>query len=253
MSLDKLRRLLATARTSSSGGDVRTGSGAGGEQADSSLPLLLQDLIQADAARDLVAQEASSLIDTLARDSVWRSIGVAQELLDPLAPRPLPFFPQASVLLDALVPRLSDQERLVLARLPSALEGLLADGGQVRRSAPAPPATSLRRGSSNSRGDLIAAQIAGMPEVQRGLQWLLVRSVIEEDEQARAVIETVAAGLRERLRSRLKLAGVGDWAANVAADNALRLPWQFARSRETEKEGGREGGEAGEAGSPPEG
>lgn len=80
-----------------------------------------------------------------------------------------------------------------------------------------------------------------MPDVQ--LTRLLVRSVVEEDEQARAVIETAAARLRERLRSRLKQAGVADWAADVVADNALRLPWQLARSTDREGGRGREGDE----------
>ena len=244
---EKLRSLLATAaapRPGDAGGVGGAGGGGGGGAAGGAVEDLWGELLRAEGARELVADEAASVLDALARDLLWRAADAAAEatLTPPLPPLPLPLplplprlrllppLPPLRARAEALAPRLSAEERLVLARLPEALAQIAprsrpestqvagADGaadGETGRAA-------VPRGGVT--GNVAAARVAAVPGVRDGARRLLEEALVRQDPQARATVERVVSGLRSRLRTRLGAAGA-DGAAAEAVAALLRVPW----------------------------
>jgi hypothetical protein len=208
------------------------GSAGGGAAAD-----LWGELLRAEGAREVVAEEAASVLDALVRDVLWRAADAAAEAVPtppppllPLPPLPLPpLLPSLPPLLpslpplreraEALAPRLSEEERLVLARLPDALAQMARGDGKVESEAEgeAGPAAA-------PRGGVAVARVAAVPGVRDGAQRLLEEALVRQDPQARATVERVVSGLRTRLRTRLEAAGA-DGAAAEAVAALVRVPW----------------------------
>ena len=202
-------------------------------------------MLQASAAREVVADEAATAIDAMARDALWKGAdsltdAMPRPLLPPLPPLPLPLLlplPPLQGVVEALAPRLDEQERLLLLRLPIALAQLSeaeADAGESRDADARAGASSAGAGGAEVRAEAAAGrllegmaviEVARLPEVRDGVQWLLQRALVERDADARATVDRVASGLRTRLRSRLRHAGVEEGLADAASDAAVRTPW----------------------------
>lgn len=219
---ERLQRLLTTA------------SSASAATADESTPTSLLDvLLSAEGARDIVAREAAGALDALARDALWKAAARLSEPLRlplprlplprlplprlPLPPLPLPPPAAAAALVERLAPRLSPEEELLLVRLPTALAGVIAptdgDGGETdAKNVGAVPA---------ALSDFAAARVASEPEVRSALAEVARRAVVAADPSARATVDSVAGVLRERLRGSLKAVELPE----TLADAMVRTPF----------------------------
>ena len=212
LSPTRLRKLLETAGNRSPGAP----GGPGGPGGSGGSEPLLELLLEADAARGLVAQEAASAIDALARDAVWRCFARL-----PAPPLPLPAFATArfAELAEALAPRLGPEEELVLARLPKALADATeveSAVGQAAGSDGAEAPTQLPAFVS----DFAAARLVAQPAARGALREVLQRAVAQQDPAAKVIIDEVTDALRGRARKRLQAAGLPEQLAE-----GLQTPW----------------------------
>jgi len=195
---------------------------------------LIDELLQADAVRDIVAQETSDLLDAMARDALWRGTDYLMEALPStsILPNPLLLPPFISVRkrLESLAPRISEREQIALLRLPKTLHKLCS-------------ATNTNYGSRNSADDdfysnastsspllllrdTTLVKVATVPGIDRATRAILSRAVLSNDPDTRAMLDGVAQNLRERLWERLEGGGVPGVLAVGLADVVFRTPWQ---------------------------
>ena len=241
------RRLRQLLRTASSGAGSAGEAAAAAESTDQGL---LELLLASDAARGLVAKEAADAIDALARDAFWKGASNLPPPPLPLPPwPPLPAirsFPGGESLdgfIERLAPKLSPEEELVIARLPTALADAARmddDGADIKtepsaRSSSSSSATAATSAASSLPpliSDMAAARMASAPEVRDALGTVLERALVREDPAARQLVDEVADTLRGRLRERLEAAGLPGQLAE-----GLQSPWRLlesANSRETQ-------------------
>ena len=165
----KLKALLKSAQQTST-------------SASSSLGAVLED----ETMRSLACDEAVNALDSLGRDLVWRSIGDR----GPAALR---------ARAEALVPKLSEDERAIVTRLPETLAALDDDGATI--DADAAP----------------LARFTKVPAVRDGARAILRAAIVDNDAASRESLANVADGLTGRLRGRLA-------DENLPAFLAPRLP-----------------------------
>ena len=179
---DKLRALLRSAKAASS--------------VDSTRDLFLED----EAARDVACDEAADALDALGRDFVWALLGDEAVASAPPALRDAT---------ERLVPRVTDEERAVLDRLPAALASVAGDGGA------AGAATALARPGARPAGlaDTPLGRVASLASVQGGAADLARSAIVGGDGASQRTLARVADGLTDRLRDRLEDAGLPSFLA----------------------------------------
>jgi predicted unusual protein kinase regulating ubiquinone biosynthesis (AarF/ABC1/UbiB family) len=236
-SLDRLLNLLATA----TGGPVPSASGSSGSM---SIDQLVEELLQADAARDLVAQEAVNVGDAIVRDAVWRGLDAFAER-GFFLPRPPQFLSNILNLgpsspmetLEKLAPRITEKEQLIVARLLEVLEEL-DENVKTRPSFTTSPAQSRRSASTRTTAPFEGISLVKMmrlPGVRTKLREVSTNALLNRDDNknARAMVETVSGKLRDRVQTRLIDSGLvsPDMAATISKAvliPILVVPWEPA-------------------------
>ena len=138
---------------------------------------------------DLEAQVRTAAIDALARDTVRRATSRVTEPLQQL-PRLLPAVPPPAALrraAEALVPRLSADEELVLVRLPTALAAAL------RSDSATGSGTAAAEIPSSFTAEFAALRVAAEPAVRAALLEVLRRALVDEDPASREAVDAVAS------------------------------------------------------------
>lgn len=216
----KLRSLLATAR----GGSGSTSFPASSISGTSSMPLeeLIDELLQASAVRDIIARETVNIVDAMGRDALWKGVDTLMEALPSfpklLNPLNLPVLPLSRRTFESLAPRLSEEEQLVLLRLPKLLGELATAESNVGDSFARPGGREL----VGWLGDDMASAIPG---INKGLRKVVERALVEKDPNARETVDAVAQNLRKLLEGRLEEVRVpGDLARRIA-NAAFQTPW----------------------------
>ena len=204
-SFDKLLNLLDTA----------TGSQNQAESA-MSIDRLFDELVKADAARDLIAEEALNIGDAMVRDALWRSIDTIAERSPrlPLFVQP-PFLPTSLSVLEKVAPRISETEQLVLVRLQEVLEDL-----DDEKSEP----LSTPFGRSLPFEEFPIYKMLTLPGVRKSLGNIATRAVWNREESARDMAEAITEKLRARVETRLRNSGLVEPEIAAALSNAVFLP-----------------------------
>jgi len=219
---ERLLQLLGTAR--GSGGD-------GGRASGSSISIeeIVDELLQADAARDLVAQETFNVLDVLMRDTIWRGVDMLQERGLPLPPAPPPvipkFGPPPRKVLETLIPRTSEKEQLILVRLLEVLNELEENASDSSSSRTSALPLLTNRPSLFNESPLI--KVATIPGVNRSLKDVAVSAVFGGDNNnARRAIDAVSERTAERLLTRLIQTGMSRELASAISNTVLQRPRQ---------------------------
>lgn len=205
--LEKLRALLSTARSASSpSGGSRT----------STIEDLIDELLQAGAIRDLIAQETGNIVDAVVRDAMWKGTDSLLEVIPTFLPKP------PTRLLESLAPRLSRDEQLVLLRLPEILR-------QVTNESSNSTVTSVPGTGNNSQGvffrDITAVKLASIPGFGKGLRNFFDQALVSKDPNARAAVDAIREKLQNKLRTRLEETGVPSDVARILVDTSFLTPW----------------------------
>lgn len=221
-SLDRLLTLLGTA---TNGRMPRSDSSM------SSIDQLVDELLQAGAARDLVAQEALNVGDAMVRDALWRGVDTFSER-GFFLPTPPPFLPNflnlpssPMVALEKLAPRITEKEQLIVARLLEVLEELEGNG---RGDASVVSASQVqpwrRRARAAPLEDISLVKMLRVPGVGKQLREVSANAILNREENARAMVETISGKLRDRVQTRLIDSGLvsPDLAATIS--KAVLLP-----------------------------
>mmetsp|Transcript_24733 Transcript_24733/g.53350 ORF Transcript_24733/g.53350 Transcript_24733/m.53350 type:complete len:832 (-) Transcript_24733:2025-4520(-) len=225
-SLDQLLTLLGTA----TGGQMPSDSAM-------SIDQLVDLLLQADAARDLVAQEALNVGDSMVRDAIWRGVDTFAERGFFLPPPP-PFLPNILNLpspmetLEKLAPRITEKEQLIVARLLEVLEEL-EQNGSGNPNVSASPSQSWRRTRTIPFEDISLVKMLRVPGVNKHLGEVSTNAILNRDENARAMVESISAVFSDRVKTRLIDSGLvsPDMAATIAEAVILPTPWQPANGK----------------------
>ena len=203
-SFDKLLNLL----------DIATGSQ---NQAESTMSIdrLFEELVKADAARDLIAEEALNIGDAMVRDALWRSIDTIAERWPRFPFAQPPFMTPSLSALEKVAPRISEREQLVLVRLQEVLEDL-----DNKKSEPlsTPFARSL------PFGEFPIYKMLTLPGVSSSLGGIASNAVWNREESARDTAEAITAKLRVRVETRLTNSGLVDPEVAAALSYAVFLP-----------------------------
>ena len=216
LALDRLKFLLATARNANF--NMATGGMGAGKSSDSAVEDILDELLLSDAVRDLVAGETADVADALVRDALWRGVdSLAEAFPFPGLPNPLSL-PVPIGRMESLAPRLSEEEKLVLLRLPEMFaESATTDQASRMGTDVAMPAGLLN--------NLMLTRIGEIPSLNRGIRTLTERALVQQDPKAREMVDSVAAKLRGLLQMRLVRTGVPADIAQRLVESAFLTPW----------------------------
>mmetsp|Transcript_55427 Transcript_55427/g.166175 ORF Transcript_55427/g.166175 Transcript_55427/m.166175 type:complete len:796 (-) Transcript_55427:339-2726(-) len=215
VAFDRLKRLLATARSDS--GQIGSGARAGQSSIDS-VEDILDELLLSDAIRDLLTSEAADIADALIRDALWKGTdGLIEAFPLPRLPNPLNL-PEPIHGLESFAPRLSEEEKLVLLRLPEMFAELQTVEQAKQNGSNFPmPAGFL--------SSLMLTKIREIPSFKEGIRILTERALVKRDPKAQALVDSVAAKLRSRARRRLERTGVPADVAQRLTGIMFLTPW----------------------------
>ena len=216
-SLDRLLKLVGTA----SGG--RT-------MGDSSMTIdhLIDELLQAEAARDLVAEETLNVGDVMVRDFVWRGVDTFAERGFFLPPQSLPNIlnlPPPMKTLEKLAPRITEKEQLILVRLLEVL-GELERNSDDDPSISGPLAQPPRRSRKSPLEEISFVKMLRVPGVGKNLIEASTNAIFDREDNARAMAEAVAGKLSYRVQTRLVDSGLISPGMAAIISKAMHLPSQ---------------------------
>jgi len=185
-----------------------------------SIEEFVEEVLQADAARDLVAQETFRVLDVLVRDTVWKGVDTLEERGLRILPS-LPFFPKdwlsPRTVLETLSPRISEKEQLTLLRLLDSLN-------EIDGSSDAKLSSSLFS-SLPVINESPLVKIATIPGVSKSLRDVSVAAIFRSDANARAAIDAVSEEMIDHLSARLVQAGAKVDLAYTISSTLLQRPW----------------------------
>jgi len=227
-SLDRLLKLLGTATGGRTTGD-----------SPMSIDQLIDELLQADAARDLVAQETLNVGDAMVRDAVWRGVDTFAERgfflpTSPPFPPNILNLPSPIETLEKLAPRITEKEQLILVRLLEVLEELERNGsGDPTVSGSQAHQQSQRRSTAFPFEDISLVKMLSMSGVAKKVIEVSTNAIWGREDNARAMVESVSDKLKDRVQTRLADSGLvsSDMAAMIYKAVLLPTPWQSVKEK----------------------